>query len=66
MKIKVNLFKEKNFWRGLFQLFFRFSFGYFLVLWLVDLILPGFVTNWFNPIWFLIIAIISGIIATIE
>ncbi|HLC89754.1 MAG TPA: hypothetical protein VJG65_02215 [Patescibacteria group bacterium] len=57
------IFRRKDdFSTKLLNSIFRFSFILFVVLFLVDLILPGFVTNYFNPIWLLILAIISGII----
>lgn len=63
MKIKLNFFQPKqNFWLELCRLIFRVSFLTFTVLFIVGYLIPGFVTNWFNPIWLLIIAIISGII----
>lgn len=63
MKIKLNLSQSKeNFWLELDWLIFKVSFVIFVILLVVDLILPGFVTNWFNPVWLLIISIISGII----
>jgi len=67
MKIKVNFFKPKeNFWLGLSQIVFRISFILVIFLFVMEYIFPGFVTSWFNPIWVLIITIISGIISTID
>lgn len=63
MKIKLNLFKSKgDFWLELDWLIFKVSFVTFVILLAVDLILPGLVTNWLNPIWLLIISVILGII----
>jgi len=67
MKIKINFFKPKeHFFLGLARIIFRIATVTFIVLLLIDYILPGFVTNWFNPIWLLIIAIIAGIIQGLE
>jgi len=67
MKIKVNLFtKKNNFWRELARLIFQTSFITFCLLFIIDLLMPGFVTNWFNPIYLLIISLICGTIATIN
>jgi len=66
MKLKFNLLKKKeNFWRQLSTIIFRVSFVSCLVLFIVDYLIPGFVTNWFNPIWLLIVALISGLIVVI-
>lgn len=59
--IKDNL--EENFWFKLDLIVFRAFFLTFLALFIVDYFLPGFVTDYFNPIWLLIISIITGIIA---
>ncbi len=45
---------------------FRISAFVFGILLVVEIVIPGFVTSWFNPIWLLIIAVISGIISTID
>lgn len=58
--------KEINFWTELNQLIFRTSFILFVIIFIVEYIFPGFVTNWFNPVWFLIIAIISGILLVVK
>jgi len=45
-------------WRQLFVCFFGLtviSFG-------LEYFLPGFVTNWLNPVWFLLVLIFSGMI----
>lgn len=34
----------------------------FLVIILFEVVFPGYFTNWFNPIWCLIIVVISGIL----
>jgi len=44
------------------DIIFRISFLTFLVLFAVEVIIPGFVANYFDPAWFLIIAIFSGIL----
>jgi hypothetical protein len=58
--------QQNNFWDDLLALIFRFSFFLFLVLFAIDFVLPGFVTNYFNPIWLLLIALVSGIIFSIK
>ncbi|MAF13859.1 MAG: hypothetical protein CMI53_03130 [Parcubacteria group bacterium] len=63
MKMKFDFLQyEEKFWYGLAELVFRFTFIGFAVLLAIDYLVPGFVTNWLNPIWLLIIAIISAII----
>jgi len=44
------------------DIIFRISSVTFLVLFVVEVIIPGFVANYFDPAWFLIIAIFSGIL----
>ncbi len=48
---------------ALAQVIFRVSFVTFASLFFLDLLLPGFVTNWFNPVWILLIALITSIIS---
>jgi len=61
--MSFNFFKKKvNFWQGLSKVVFRVSFILFLIIFIVEYLYPGFATNWFNPIWFLIISLISVII----
>ncbi|MFA5022234.1 MAG: hypothetical protein WC508_04115 [Patescibacteria group bacterium] len=63
MKVKINLFQlQSNFWLELNQLVFRASFITFTILFVLDFLLPGFVTNWFNPIWLLPIVLITALI----
>lgn len=47
----------------IFMVIFRVSGLLFGVLLVAEVLIPGFVTSWFNPIWVLIIAGISGILA---
>jgi hypothetical protein len=44
------------------RIIFRLSGLAFLVLFVLDYFQPGFVTNYFNPIWLLILALASGIV----
>ncbi|OGY43440.1 MAG: hypothetical protein A2729_04700 [Candidatus Buchananbacteria bacterium RIFCSPHIGHO2_01_FULL_39_14] len=44
------------------KIIFYYSFFIFLILFLLDYLAPGFVTNYFNPVYLLILAVISGII----
>jgi len=63
MRLKIDFLKqEEKFFLGLAEIIFRFAFITFLVLFVLDYLFPGFVTNWFNPIWLLFAAIISGIV----
>jgi len=67
MRLKIDFLKqEEKFFLGLVEIIFRFTFITFLVLFILDYLVRGFVTNWFNPIWFLIIALISGIITALK
>ena len=56
---------KKEFWFDLIEIIFRISFVTFGFLFVIEYVFPGFVTNWFNPIWLLIIAIFSGIITSL-
>ncbi|OGY43533.1 MAG: hypothetical protein A2731_03835 [Candidatus Buchananbacteria bacterium RIFCSPHIGHO2_01_FULL_39_8] len=64
MRIKIDFIKlpHLRFWPRLNRSIFRVFFITFLLLFIIDLAEPGFVTNWFNPVWLLIIALISAII----
>lgn len=42
---------------------FRVSSVLFMVLFTADYLVPGIVTSWVNPIWILIVAMLSGILA---
>jgi hypothetical protein len=65
--MKFKLFKrEDSHFREIAEIIFHFSLIIFLILLLIEYLVPGFATNWFNPIWFLIVAILSGIITTIN
>ncbi|MFA6215182.1 MAG: hypothetical protein WC768_01270 [Patescibacteria group bacterium] len=64
MKIKLNFFKRKTrLWVEIVQEIFEIAFMAFVIFYAIDYFLPGFITNWFSPIWLLILALISGIIA---
>lgn len=60
--MKLRFFSKANFWQQINQSIFRVSLITFLILFLVEYLEPGFVTNWFNPVWLLIITIVSGIL----
>ncbi|OGY45477.1 MAG: hypothetical protein A2744_02200 [Candidatus Buchananbacteria bacterium RIFCSPHIGHO2_01_FULL_44_11] len=64
----MKLFKEnnENFFVALSEIFFRFFFIVFVILFLLELWQPGFVTTWFNPVWFLLISLVAGIISIID
>lgn len=44
-------------------LVFRVSLATFMLLFFVDYLEPGFVTNWFNPLWLLLLAVVSGMMS---
>jgi len=46
----------------IFELF-KASFIMFIVLAVLEFFIPGFVTNYFNPVWILIISVFSAIIS---
>lgn len=45
---------------------FKFSALLFMIMFVTEYFLPGFVTNWFNPIWLLLISIISVMMLAIN
>ena len=45
---------------------FKFSASLFMIMFVTEYFLPGFVTNWFNPIWLLLISIISAMMLAIN
>lgn len=49
-------------WYTVSTMVFRLSFVSFAAAALAEYMVPGFVTNWFNPAWLLILAVISGIL----
>lgn len=63
--MKFNFINSENreFNKSVCRLVFRYSLVSFIFFSCVDLVLPGFVTNYFNPFWLLLIAIFSGILA---
>ncbi len=42
---------------------FRVSLVAFLLLLVIDFLEPGFVSNWFNPLWVLLLVVVSGILS---
>ncbi len=54
--------RQTDFTQGLIDIIFKISSVTFIIFFVVEYFLPGFVTNWFNPIYLLIFAIISAII----
>lgn len=66
-RVKINFFQPKeHFFLDFIQVIFRVFSVTFIIFFVVEYFLSGFVTSWFNPIWLLIIAIISGIILTLN
>jgi len=62
--MKVNfLFKTESVGLIYSLAIFRVSSVLFMVLFMADYLVPGIVTNWLNPVWILMIAIVSGILA---
>ncbi len=53
-------FKKEGFFSQLAKIIFRISLITFIVLFLAEYVEPGFVTNWFNPILILLLALITG------
>jgi len=51
-----------NFLKPILRLIFRVSLVTFLFLLTLEYVFPGFVTNWFNPIWILILSLFCAII----
>jgi len=68
MRLKINFIKfpAVKFWDRLNQSIFKLSFCIFLILLLAELVEPGFVSNWFNPVWLLMIALFSGIVLVVD
>jgi len=64
MKFKFFPNHQKPFWLGLSQVIFPISSVTFVALFFAEYLEPGFVTNWFNPVWLLILSLFSGILAT--
>lgn len=62
----MNWFANKSLSQAVGQLIFHYSFGLFLFLFIIEFVEPGFVTNFFNPIWVLIVAIISGTVTNYD
>lgn len=60
--MKLGIFKKDGFFYQLAKIIFRISLIIFLILFVIETILPGFVISWFNPVGMLIIAVVSGII----
>jgi len=64
MKYLFNLiFKKKDSNLEISDFFFRIFFIIFLVIFILEALFPGFATNWFNPIWLLLFAIVFLIIS---
>ncbi len=59
----MSIFNKEKTNRSISSLFFRVFFLLFLVLFFAEVIFPGFVVNWLNPIWFLFLAAIFSIIS---
>ena len=62
MKLPFFKFKTQPLWYGIIKLIFQVSFVTFAILLILEYFEPGFATNWFNPLWLLILAVLSGII----
>ena len=58
----MKIFKSQNvFIQDLAAIIFRVSSITFMAVFMAEYLCPGFVTNWFNPAWILLIALISVI-----
>ncbi len=64
--MKLKFWQHSKFLPDFSRIVFRVSFITFLILFIIEYLEPGFVTNWFNPVWLLIIGIISATIITIS
>jgi hypothetical protein len=62
----ANLKKNEKMIRSAAGIIFCLSFAVFLAILLLERLLPGFVTNHFNPAGILIIALLSSIISQSE
>lgn len=67
MILKLNFLKKKHSpWLEAAQAIFRVSSITFMFLFGVEYFIPGFSTNWFNPIWLLVGAIVSGLLVVAQ
>ena len=57
----LGIFQKESFFCQLMKIIFRASLIVFLVFFVLEALVPGFVVCWFNPIGLLIIAAVSGI-----
>ena len=64
--MKFYFSNKETFLHELFQIFFRIFLLAFVITFIIEYIEPGFVSNWFNPVWLLIIAVTSGIVVIIN
>ena len=65
MKLKLNLLilnKNQRLGIEIVEAVFRVTSVSFIVVFAVEYFVPGFATNWFNPVWLLITAFITGTI----
>lgn len=62
--MKVNFLHQKpKIWPAYNLAIFRVTAVLFMILFIADYFIPGVVTNWINPIYILLIAILSGMLA---
>lgn len=54
--------KQDGFW----DITFKVTFTSFLIILVVELFINGFFVSYFNPIWLLIVSLLSGIMATLK
>lgn len=65
--MKINFIKQKpKIWPAYNLAIFRVTAVLFMILFTADYFIPGFVTNWLNPIYILLIALLSGLLAVSE
>lgn len=61
--MKIDFIKQKpKIWTAYNLAIFRVTAILFMILFIVDYFIPGVVTNWINPIYLLLIAILSGML----
>lgn len=62
----VNFKPTEPWWKAVASRTYSVSFLTLLVLTATEYVVPGFVTNWFNPLLLLPIVVVSAILATVE
>lgn len=66
MKFYFGKVNEEQKCKMVFFIFFKVYFFFFLIFLGLEAIFPGVITNYFNPIWLLIVALFCSIISHIN